>query len=209
VAPAAAEGRPPTAGKGGSSAGTGGKGGTDSDGGTSGSAGTGGSGGSSGTGSMPAPDTGFSVQYQASNVEASSVVIACQFQITNGSNETVPLSEFTLRYYFTNELTVEPELQYFWGHITGGANFNFTLAQQDLSDGSAQADSYFEFTLAADAPMLAPGQTAELAWQSHNGQSQINLQSNDYSFDGTKTQYTDWEHVGLFRNGEPYWGAPP
>ncbi len=207
---------PPTSnGKGGSSSSSGkggstGKGGSDS-GGTSsgGTGGTGGSGGEDVGGGEPAPDTGFSVQYMASQTMDASVVISCQFTIKNDSAETVPLGEFTLRYYFTDELTIAPNLQMFWAHLTGGASFNFTLTQVDMPTAATHADSYFEFAIASDAPMLAPGQQAELAWQSHNGMSQLNVQSNDYSFDATKTQYTEWNHVVLLRNGEPYWGTPP
>ncbi len=205
---------PTTSGKGGSTS-TSGKGGSTgssgstSTGGTGGSSDSGGSGGEEPTGGEPAPDTGFSVQYMASQTMDASVAISSQFVIKNDSAETVPLGEFTLRYYFTDELTIAPELQMFWAHLTGGASFNFTLTQVDMTATAPHADSYFEFALAADAPLLEPGKQAELAWQSHNGMSQLNVQSNDYSFDATKTQYTEWDHVVLLRNGEPYWGTPP
>ncbi|HVJ14404.1 MAG TPA: cellulose binding domain-containing protein, partial [Polyangiaceae bacterium] len=209
---------PPTmTGKGGTSSTTGGKGGSGGTGGTAdsaGSSGTGGGGGSGGTagsegGGQPAPDTGFVVQYMASQTGDTSPAISCQLAIRNDSSEAVPLSEFTLRYYFTNELTVDPDLQMFWAHLTGGAGFSFTMAQVDMETPATHANAYFEFTIAAGAPVLEPNATAELAWQSFNGASEVNLQTNDYSFDASKTAYTIWDHVELLRNGEPYWGTPP
>jgi cellulose 1,4-beta-cellobiosidase len=34
-------------------------------------------------------------------------------------------------------------------------------------------------------------------------------QTNDYSFDPTKTAFTDWSRVTLYRNGRLIWGTEP
>ena len=34
-------------------------------------------------------------------------------------------------------------------------------------------------------------------------------QTNDYSFDATKTSYADWTKVTLYRNGVLVWGVEP
>ena len=34
-------------------------------------------------------------------------------------------------------------------------------------------------------------------------------ETGDYSFDPTKTSFTDWDHVTLYRNGVLVWGTEP
>jgi hypothetical protein len=39
-------------------------------------------------------------------------------------------------------------------------------------------------------------------WQNFN-------EANDYSYDGTKTSFADWNKVTLYRNGTLVWGVEP
>jgi hypothetical protein len=35
------------------------------------------------------------------------------------------------------------------------------------------------------------------------------LQTGDYSFDSSKTQFADWNHITVYRNGTLIWGIEP
>ena len=45
-------------------------------------------------------------------------------------------------------------------------------------------------------------------WTAKNDWSYY-TQSGDYSFDAAKTQFTDWSHVTVYRNGLLVWGIEP
>lgn len=34
-------------------------------------------------------------------------------------------------------------------------------------------------------------------------------ESNDYSYDGSKTSFADWDRIGLYQNGELIYGIEP
>jgi hypothetical protein len=49
------------------------------------------------------------------------------------------------------------------------------------------------------------------SWQMQgpNPAQDVYTQTNDYSFDSSKTTLTSWTHVVLLRNGSVIWGTPP
>src|SRR5204863_774821 len=82
-----------------------------------------------------------------------------------------------------------------------------------LGPPKTNANAYVELGFASGTPSLAPGEEpAFVDWQIHdsNNYSQHYNQSNDYSFDATKTSATVWDHVTLYRNGTTLlWGVAP
>ncbi len=195
-------------------AGAGASSGGATNGGTSGSGGSAtGGGGSSSGGSGGAPVVsadGFSVQYK---VEQTTGTIGCQLTLKNSGSLTVPLSEFKLRYYFTNEVSVSTVTDINWAGVNPGAKDfkgQVTTEVVDLTSPTSTADSYLEFSFTGSALSVAPNDTADLSWQFHAGDwSQQYTQTGDYSFDAAKTALTAWDHVVLLRNGGIVWGAEP
>ncbi len=202
-----------TSSSGGSGTTSGGNGGS-AQGGSSGSAGTSASGGSSGSGgtsgNAPVSADGFSVQYK---VEQMTNTIGCQLTIKNSGSLTVPLSELTLRYYYTNEISVATVTDVNWAGVNPGSkDFKGQVTSQvvDLTPATSAADSYLEFSFGGSALSVAPNETADLSWQIHASDwSQSYVQTGDYSFDSSKSTLTDWDHVVLLRNGGIIWGAEP
>ncbi|HEV8247283.1 MAG TPA: cellulose binding domain-containing protein, partial [Polyangiaceae bacterium] len=177
--------------------------------GTAGSAGSTGSAGSNGGGSLD----GISVQYKVLSAQASNGAIQCQIDIVDSGSLSVPLSEFTLRYYYTSEVNVETTIDLNWAGVNpGSTDLGTSLTKQvvDMPAAATGADTYVELGFSGAAPTLTPDHMAEISWQVRaKDWSQNYVQTGDYSFDSSKTELSDWDHVVLLRNGEVVWGAEP
>jgi hypothetical protein len=72
------------------------------------------------------------------------------------------------------------------------------------------ADTYIEFSFSSGHPMLAPQEVIEYSWQVQGNPSADSFnQSNDYSWDASKTALAPWDHVVLYQGGSVIWGTPP
>jgi len=80
-----------------------------------------------------------------------------------------------------------------------------------VAPAATGADSYIEFSFSSAHPSLGPGESADFSWRVNgpNQASDIYTQTNDYSFDASKTAVTAWDHVVLLQNGSALWGTLP
>lgn len=155
----------------------------------------------------PCYGCGFKLQYQVGDVSASPNQLTPHFNIVNNSGAAVPLSEFKIRYWYTNEGNKAQTYACDYASM-GCANTSGTFVK--MSPSQTGADNYLEIGFTAAAGSLAAGA------QSGGIQARINksdwtnyTQTGDYSFDPTKTAYTDWDHVTLYRNNGLVWGIEP
>ncbi|HTA91015.1 MAG TPA: cellulose binding domain-containing protein [Polyangiaceae bacterium] len=160
-------------------------------------------------------NTGLSVAYAVQDTAATTAYVGAELDIKNSGAASIPLSQLKLRYYFTNEPKVTPLLTINWSHVsTSGANADLTVSAVTaaLSPAATGADTYIEFSFSSDNHAnLGPGEGADFSWQM-NGPNQavdIYTQTNDYSFDATKTTLTTWNRVVLYQNGVVIWGTLP
>ena len=200
-------------GTGGASGGTAGAGGSA---GASGSAGTGGSAGAGGSVYMGPPPIGdLWVQYRTPIGNASNNHIKPQFKVDNRGTDSVPLSELTIRYWYTvdgsptgnnyQELTVD------YADVTRlfpGTTAVLSFAPVDPAE--PDADHYVEVGFSGSG-VLGPSQSTNQIETRVNwpGYSPNYDQSNDYSWDPTKTSFADWEKVTLYRRGYLVFGIEP
>ncbi|HTP08698.1 MAG TPA: cellulase family glycosylhydrolase, partial [Anaerolineae bacterium] len=126
----------------------------------------------------------------------------------NTGSSAVPLSELKIRYWYTIDGVKAQEFHCDYAVVGCG---NVSGAFQAMAAAVPnQADYYYEVSFGTSAGSIAAnGQSGEI-------QSRINktdwtnyTQTNDYSFDATKTAYADWTHVTLYRNGVLVWGTEP
>lgn len=142
--------------------------------------------------------TSLAVQYRAADTNAADNQIKPHFNIKNNGTSAVNLSTLKLRYYFSKDGSAPVSTWIDWAQI-GGENIQRTVT-----------DTYVELGFSSGAGSIAAGgQTGDIQLRmSKSDWSNFN-ESNDYSFDPTKTAYANWDHVTLFQNGTLVWGIEP
>jgi len=146
----------------------------------------------------PTPAGEIKVQYQCAQTGDVVSQIKPLLNVINNTPQTVALSDITLRYYYTKEGTTAEEF-----HV------DYAVIGSSFVTGSF-GDGYFQIGFTQDAGSLDPGsQTGELQIRVNKSDYSAYTQSNDYSYDGTKTTYADWDRIGVFKNGALVWGVIP
>ena len=131
------------------------------------------------------------------------------YKVLNMGSTAVPLSQLTIRYWYTLDAPIDTELsQCDFAQL--GCN-NIMLSNVALSPTKATADHYFQVGFAPGAGNLAAtnGNTGEIQIWFHKTGWSLYTQTNDPSFDATKTAYADWNKVTLYQNGTLVWGTEP
>lgn len=149
----------------------------------------------------------LSVQYRVGNANATDNMITATLNIKNTGTAPVNLSDLKLRYYLTKE-------------GSAGLNFYCDYAQigtsrvsgsfGTVSPAKTGADTVLEISLGAGAGTIAAGgqtgdiqvRVAKTDWTNFN-------EADDYSFDGTKNAFADWNKITLYQAGQLVWGLEP
>jgi Cellulose binding domain len=151
---------------------------------------------------------GLELQYLCADTNATDQSMKPHFQINNNGASTVDLSTLKIRYFFTKDGMPTSDQTYGCDYAKiGCANLAFAFGTWT----GTNADEYAELSFLAAAGTLAPGaSTGEMQANIHSTDYQHTLtQTNDYSFDPTKTVFTDWTQVTLYQNGTLVWGTEP
>ncbi|MFC5470742.1 endo-1,4-beta-xylanase [Cohnella suwonensis] len=146
-------------------------------------------------------------QYKLNNANASDNMINATFNIKNTGTTAVNLSNVKLRYYFTKDGAAGLN---FWCDYAQIGTSAVSGAFAAISPAATGADTYLEISLGSAAGSIAAGgQTGDIQvrvaksdWTNFN-------EANDYSYDGTKTAYADWNKIALYENGAIAWGVTP
>src|SRR5687767_8521307 len=157
----------------------------------------------------PSGPTTLRIQYRAADTNAGDNQVKPHFNIVNTGGSSVLFSELKIRYWYTREGNLSQNFFCDYAAITGNcANVTGTFVQ--VSPPRTGADFYLEVGFNAAAGSIAAGsQSGEIQarfakanWSNYN-------ETGDYSFDPTKTSFTDWDRVTLYRNGVLVWGTEP
>lgn len=131
------------------------------------------------------------------------------YQIINTGTTAVPMSELTMRYWFTNASPTDPPVfACDWAQVDCS---NVTSTFVTLSPPRTMADTYLQLGFTAAAGSIAPGQSS--------GEIQTRIHDLNYSnFDTTASYsfisdasfvYKDTQTVTLYLNGVLIWGTEP
>ncbi|MHA6530456.1 glycoside hydrolase family 48 protein [Paenibacillus sp. BAC0078] len=153
------------------------------------------------------PVANLVVQYRTTDTNATDSQFRPQLRIVNNGTTAVDLSKVKLRYYYTIDGDKPQQFNVDYATLGGG---NVLGSFVKLTPAVTGADYYVEVSFAAGAGSLAPGaNTGEIQlrinktdWSNYN-------EVGDYSYDPSKTSYTDWTKVPLYINGVLAWGVEP
>jgi|GEM_PF-95848 len=142
------------------------------------------------------------VQYRCMERSATANSIRAHFNILNTGITSVPMSELTMRYYYTLENPATQEFHCDYAQI-GSSNVSANFVQIDGNE------YYVEISFSSGAPSInANGQSGEIQTRWNKINWSVYAQSDDYSFDPDLTSFTEWKKVTLYRNGQLVWGIP-
>ncbi|MCM3174284.1 glycoside hydrolase family 6 protein [Paenibacillus sp. MER 99-2] len=148
--------------------------------------------------SVVVPTSDLVLQYRAGDTNATDSQIKPYFNIKNVGTTAVNLSDLKIRYYFSKEGTAAMDSAIDWAQI-GASNIQRTFT-----------DSYVELSFTSGAGSIQPGgQSGEIQLRMYKTDWSSFDESNDYSYDPTKTSYQDWSKVTLYQGGNLVWGIEP
>jgi endoglucanase len=163
-----------------------------------GSAGSGGSGG--GTPSVTA-------EYQTAATAASTSTISNQIELVNTGTAAVPLSDLTIRYWFTEDGS-QP-LQYACDYAPVGCA-HVAGSYAVVSPAVTGADHYLQIGFTSGAGSLAPGaSTGGIQSRIYQAGYAAMTQSNDWSFNAADSSFTANPHITVYDNGTLIYGTEP
>lgn len=153
------------------------------------------------------------LRYHVTSSATTASQIVPLISIYNGGTSAVDISTLKIRYWYTLEGTQEQNYWCdYWGLGQGGQNgCSYVVASfVTMETPTATADTYLELSFISGVGSLAAGESSNDI-QSRFAKSDWSnfTQSNDYSFDETKTLVSDWDHITLYQNDELVWGIEP
>ncbi len=144
------------------------------------------------------------VQYRVGDTDPADQQIRAQFNLVNHGATAIPLEELTLRYWYTKE--TGPPAQEF--HCDYARIDSALVAGSFGTTDLPGVDHYMEVSFTGGT-LPAGGDTGEIQTR-FNTETWPNYdETDDYSYDGTITEYEDWDRVTLYLNGQLIWGAEP
>ena len=149
----------------------------------------------------------LALAYRLPEVAPNNNSVRTHFKIYNQGSEPVNLSEITLRYWYTKEGTADQNMWVDYAVVGSG---NVTTSYAAMASPVSDADHYVEMGFTAGAGTLAAGANSGEFQLRFSNADWANLdETNDYSYNESYTDYTAWENVTLYCNGNLAWGIEP
>ena len=147
------------------------------------------------------------VQYLCGQTADPSNKVQPCYKIYNTGTASIDISTIKVRYYYTID-TQQPQ-NFFIDYVSGVSSSSCAGTFVQLSTPQTGADYYCELSFASGAGTIAPGGSIQVKTRFSKSDFSSYTQSNDYSFDATKTAYTDYTKTPAYINGALAWGTEP
>jgi len=152
------------------------------------------------------PDCPLRVQYRCGDTNATDNQFRPQFNVVNAGLGAVPLTELTVRYWFSEGTTAE---MFFCDYAKIGQT-SITGRFEALTTPRPLADHFLELGFLAAAGSLAgSSETGEIQARCQKADYSPYDEADDYSFDPSVAAYADAPRVTLYRQGVLVWGTEP
>lgn len=143
------------------------------------------------------------VQYRAADTNASDNQIKPHFNLVNSGKKAVDLSELTIRYWFADESAANLVFWCDYAQIGCGSVHGAFTTSDRIGGNHVLEVTFTSGTLAAGAA------TGEIQARFNHEDWALFDETDDYSFDPSKTAFADWYKVTLYQRGTLIWGAEP
>jgi hypothetical protein len=158
------------------------------------------------TGTTCGTATNVTVQLAEREIAPNNQAVSVDFKLFNNGTTLIPLSEMTLRYYYTIDTSVA---QTAFVDFAAVGNGNVTLSFGTVSPAKTNADSYLQVGFTAAAGNLAGGaNTSNIQTRFNKNDFSNYNEANDYSYTGSLT-FMATGKVTAYRLGVLVYGTEP
>jgi hypothetical protein len=135
------------------------------------------------------------VKYKCTEKNLGAQQIMFNFMVYNNTGVPVPLSELKIRYYYSKESPSSEEF-----HLEYAAIGTQNIEGQFFP-------GYVEISFKANAGVIPnAGDCGEIQVRLNMRDWMVYDQSNDYSFDPSRSEYADYTKIALYWKGSRVWG---
>jgi hypothetical protein len=149
----------------------------------------------------------LSVLYMTETLGPASDWIRPHFRIHNSGSSTASLEGVEIRYYYSIDGDADQVTQCFYADADVACG-NATLTFAAVVPPTPTADRYYAITFASGS-VPPSSDSGKIESGFHKDPYSNYTQSNDYSWDASKTSFASHDKVTLYRNGVLLWGLPP
>ncbi|MBN1309998.1 MAG: S8 family serine peptidase [Anaerolineae bacterium] len=130
-------------------------------------------------------------------------------RLVNNTPEDIPLSELTIRYWYTVDSDQGQTLSCDYSDIgCGNITGSFTYLPDGSPNKTAFSDNYLEVGFTSGADSLTGGSWFDMYLRVNKNDWSVYNETNDYSF-APNSVTVQWDRITMYRNGVLIWGNEP